>query len=140
MKRLELGDDYQSSDTEQSVKDGEEDITDSYYDEDNTNDNKILLNIDESKEFSNDNDTKSVVQQQMNTAGTEIASPLPITPASIAQGSQQHLINVDQMGFIDEKFNPLRFLALHLRELGSQLRTISLQNGKTINECLFEKQ
>ena len=32
-------------------------------------------------------------------------------------GSPSHTIDLQQMEMVDEKFNPLRFIALHLKEL-----------------------
>ena len=93
MKRLELGDDYQSSDTEES---GAEDSEEDSYD-DETNSQELLAK----------SPTLSNAPSDLGYGGAETEKHQSLTNKDDAS----------QLMGADEIFNPLRFIALHLKEL-----------------------
>ena len=111
MKRLELGDDYHSSDTEESKPaDEESDDYDSYGDESALHDG-----VDPSAGGQLSPDLQSA-----SKINDDAKSQFRPEDSRIAPLSETHTIAVDQMTVVDDMFNPLRFLALHLKELNEQ--------------------
>ena len=97
-KRVTLGDEYQSSDTEESGS-GEENESygeESYGDEVFTNMGASPFPIGESPSVAGN------AQSRVNEDGTE---------------SVTHTIAAEQINMINDQFNPLRLIALHLKEL-----------------------
>ena len=97
MKRLELGDDYQSSDTEESG--GEEQDEDSYDDELESQPPLLM----KSPLLSN------------NASNLDVVEGSEIPPMSIKSVTNKD--DVSQICAPDEIFNPLRYIALNLKEL-----------------------
>ena len=98
MKRLELGDDYQSSDTEESGL--EEDEEDSYGDE--SYGEEVFSKMGGTPMPMEMSPAMGNGLSRVNEDGTE---------------SVTHTINAEQINMINDQFNPLRFIALHLKEL-----------------------
>ena len=48
---------------------------------------------------------------------------------SLAGMSESHTLAVEQMSVVDEMFNPLRFIALHLKELNEQDKLEKAKQG-----------
>lgn len=111
MKRLELGDAYISSESEESIHDTEEENT------------------------SDDESYDQEVENQIVALGNSPPSGLRIRPKEIEiigeigdgikteqleDDGQSIAINADQINLVNESFNPLRFIALHLKELNEE--------------------
>ena len=92
-KRLELGDDYQSSDTEES-------------------------GASESEEESYDDETDNgELHMAKSPTLTNVNSDLDLEKRGTSLKSQTNKDDASQLMGGDEIFNPLRFIALHLKEL-----------------------
>ena len=115
MKRLELGDEYESSQSEEEVDSKEE--SDSYGE--STDENMI-------NEASNEGEEADI--GQTFPGQQECISPGVISLKSIkslkSKGSKKNRtsLNGSTMGMMEEPFNALRFIALHLKELKEQER------------------
>ena len=118
MKRLELGDDYVSSDTEDSAESEEEDDTygeESYGDEEGEKDQP---SNPENLETPNKTPKASLGEVDVESLAKKRMSHR----ASNANGREGSM-SAEQMNAIDDMFNPLRYIALNLKELNESSKT-----------------
>ena len=113
MKRLELGDAYISSESDDSPAHSDDD--DSYGDESYGNEGLSSVGKQTLSEgfVNKDNATPIRIKTEPGDIGDGIKTEIDDEGNSVA-------IAAEQINVVNETFNPLRFIALHLKELNEE--------------------
>ena len=126
MKRLELGDAYISSESEDSIHDSDDD--DTYDDETYGDEVESQNHSPKERKLSLNRGPSPPSGLRLKPSEIQMSGEIGdgIKTENLEDDGQQIAINAEQMNVVNETFNPLRFIALHLKELNEE----RLRNAK----------